>query len=220
MRKIVIIAAMSKEIALLASLLQDKKEEIIGNIHIFSGKHNSDELTIAQSGIGKVCAATATVELIHRFSPDIIINTGAAGSLTPKLKVMDIVVGRQCAYYDVFCGEEEGRVQDFPLYFYPDDNWLKRAASCGAQSAFITSGDRFVSTKSEVEHILDIHPSAGVVDMETTAIAQVCYMYKVPFLSLRIISDTPGVDNHEAQYEHFWETAGEQSFALLQRIIG
>lgn len=49
-------------------------------------------------------------------------------------------------------------------------------------------------------------------DMESTAIAQVCYLYNTPFLSFRIISDTPGIEDHSAQYTGFWETMAERSF--------
>ena len=55
--------------------------------------------------------------------------------------------------------------------------------------------------------------------MESCSIAQVCYMYAVPFLSFRIISDTPGVDRHAEQYRDFWIKAPEHSFQLLKQLI-
>ena len=50
------------------------------------------------------------------------------------------------------------------------------------------------------------------VDMESAAIAQTCYLYGIPFLSFRIVSDTPGVEDHSSQYADFWGTMAERSF--------
>ena len=57
------------------------------------------------------------------------------------------------------------------------------------------------------------------VDMETAAIAQVCHMYRVPFLSLRIISDTPGIGNHQQQYESFWDEAPRKSLEVVEKLL-
>ena len=48
--------------------------------------------------------------------------------------------------------------------------------------------------------------------MESAAIAQACYLYNTPFLSFRIISDTPGVEDHASQYADFWGMMAERSF--------
>ena len=55
--------------------------------------------------------------------------------------------------------------------------------------------------------------------MESTAIAQVCYLCGVPFLSYRIISDTPGVKEHYNQYLNFWEEAPKRSFEMIRKLI-
>ena len=55
--------------------------------------------------------------------------------------------------------------------------------------------------------------------MESAAIAQTCYLYGVPFLSFRIISDTPGVDNHWQQYTDFWGTMADRSFRITRDFL-
>jgi len=62
-------------------------------------------------------------------------------------------------------------------------------------------------------------PEGMAVDMESCAIAQVCYMCGVPFLSYRIISDTPGVKDHYKQYLNFWEEAPKRSFEMIKVLI-
>ena len=218
--KIGIIAAMSKEIELLQGLISETEKNSIGGSLFYHGRLSENELIIGQCGIGKVCAAVGALELIKNYHPDVLINTGAAGGIGQNLKVKDIVVADKIGYYDVYCGEEEGHLQGFPQYFETDFLWRKKAEQSGAVPVMIASGDRFITKADEVAHIKDIYPQAAAVDMESAAIAQVCLMYNVPFLSLRIISDTPGVKNHNIQYENFWAEAGQHSFEIVKKIIG
>jgi len=44
-------------------------------------------------------------------------------------------------------------------------------------------------------------------------------MYQVPFLSLRIISDTPGITDHETQYFDFWKEAPKTSLAVIEQML-
>ena len=55
--------------------------------------------------------------------------------------------------------------------------------------------------------------------MESGAIAQTCYIYQVPFLSFRIISDTPGAENHQEQYENFWGEMANRSFHVTETFL-
>ncbi|HOH74893.1 MAG TPA: 5'-methylthioadenosine/adenosylhomocysteine nucleosidase, partial [Paludibacteraceae bacterium] len=56
-------------------------------------------------------------------------------------------------------------------------------------------------------------------DMESNSIAQVCFYHQLPFISFRIISDTPWVDNHQQQYDNFWEEAPQKTFQLLKLLL-
>lgn len=218
--KIGILAAMSKEVELLKGLISGTKVYTEHGLIFYCGNAQENKIIISQCGIGKVCAAVGAVELIKHYQPDVIISTGAAGGIDKSLRIKDFVVAQKTGYYDVYCGEEEGRVQGFPQYFKTDDMWLKRAENAGAKPIMIASGDRFVTSYPEVEQIKKIYPDAAAVDMESAAIGQVCMIYEIPFLSLRIISDTPGVKNHKIQYENFWKEAGEQSFEIVKKIVG
>jgi adenosylhomocysteine nucleosidase len=57
------------------------------------------------------------------------------------------------------------------------------------------------------------------VDMESCSIAQTCYIYKVPFVSFRIISDVPLKDNKATQYFDFWNRMAEGSFNVMRKFI-
>ena len=78
------------------------------------GRINGNDVILWQCGIGKVNAAIGAMNLISQHHPDCIISTGLAGGIDDCLHVMDVVVGSQTTYHDVWCGEgnAKGQVRD------------------------------------------------------------------------------------------------------------
>lgn len=223
--KIGIITAMSSEQKQVAQLLENKKEYEEGPFHYTEGKIKSNTIILMKCGIGKVNAAAGTVELIRTFQPDCIISTGVAGGIDSCLKVMDVVASRQIVYHDVWCGEGNayGQVQGLPTFFNGNNTLFNCALSLDTETpihgGLICSGDKFITDRTELNDIKAKFPDGLAVDMESGAIAQVCHIYKVPFISFRIISDTPGADNHWEQYTNFWETVADRSFGVTQVFL-
>ena len=86
-------------------------------------------------------------------------------------------------------------------------------------TGLICTGDKFITDHAILADIKAQFPDGLAVDMESAAIAQVCHLEKVPFVSFRIISDTPGVDEHWAQYENFWSEMAHRSFDITKHFI-
>lgn len=221
-----VIVAMSAEFRLVEALLTEKKEQLIHGFRFLQGKAGDATVVLMQAGIGKVCAAVGAVEMLNHFAPDCIINTGVAGGIDKRLRVMDIVVGKEVAYHDVWCGEgnEVGQVQGLPARYQGSPALYEKAIAVNSDVALwgglICSGDQFITDRKALEDIKNKFPDGLAVDMESGAIAQVCHLYGVPFLSCRIISDTPGqVENHALQYRDFWSAAPEKSFEVLKQLI-
>ena len=63
-------------------------------------KINGKEVTLLQSGIGKVAAAIGTTTLLQLAKPDVVLNTGSAGGVAKGLKVGDIVISDETRYHD------------------------------------------------------------------------------------------------------------------------
>ena len=189
MRRIGIIVAMTSEYGLVKSLLEQTKDEFVHGLLFTEGRIGNVEVILAKSGIGKVCAAVGAMEMIQRYAPDVIVNTGVAGGIDPLTQVMDIVVGENMVYHDVWCGEgnEYGQVQGLPARFVSDKELCKLALSVAhdghVYGGLICSGDKFITDKEELTEIKKRFPEGMAVDMESCAIAQVCYMCGVPFLS-------------------------------------
>lgn len=223
--KIGIITAMSSEQKQLASQLENKTERKEGPFTYVEGNIRSNTVVLMQCGIGKVNAAAGAVEMIRNFHPDCIISTGVAGGIDKCLKIMDVVVSSNIVYHDVWCGEGNayGQIQGMPTFFEGNKTLLDTAISIDTDTAIhaglICTGDKFITDRSELDAIKANFPEGLAVDMESASIAQVCYLYKIPFISFRIISDTPGADKHFEQYLNFWGEMADRSFRVTETFL-
>lgn len=222
--KIGVIVAMQKELRLLLPLLGYPESLVVEGYTFYCGTVGDHEIVAMQCGIGKVNAALGTVTMLREFHPDLVINTGVAGGTGSTARIMDVVVGQKVAYHDVWCGPgtEWGCAAGCPRFFYSDARTVESKVFDGdptVHRGLIASGDIFVSRPEEVAAFKELYPDVMAVDMESAAIAQTCHLNGVPFLVMRVISDTPGGDDNIAQYENFWEHAPEHTFSLLSGLL-
>ena len=224
--KIGIITAMSSEYDLLAAQLNEKKNVEFAPFSYIEGRINDHEVVLMQSGIGKVNAAVGATELIRHFVPDCIISTGVAGGIDCSVRVMDVVASQRLAYHDVWCGDgnEYGQVQGLPLFFEGNQTLLQTALSLNSpikiHAGLICTGDQFISERQQLDRIKERFEQGLAVDMESASIAQVCYLYGVPFLSFRIISDSPAQsDENATQYQNFWGEMADRSFRVTEMFL-
>ena len=214
---------MGSEHEQLAARLEEKQEVCRGRMTFVTGRIGRNEVVLAQSGIGKVNAALGAAALIEHFQPTALISTGVAGGIDRVLQVTDVVASTSLVYHDVWCGDGNayGQIQGLPLYFEADQRLLAAALQLNASGTLqshvhgglICTGDQFISNRQELEVIKGRFPEALAVDMESAALAQTCYLSGVPFISFRIISDTPGAhEENFAQYLDFWKTMAVRSF--------
>ena len=187
------------------------------------------DVMVQKCGIGKVNAALGTQRMINEFHPDVIISSGCAGGNGDEINVQDVVVSSELAYHDVYCGSaidnstKYGQVQGMPASFEPEPWLLQKALNlnCGVKvhAGLIVTGDWFVDSREKMREIVGHFPNAKAVDMESCAIAQTCYINKVPFISFRVISDIPLRDTDASQYHDFWNTMAEHSFAVTKSFV-
>ena len=205
--KIGIIVAMDKELQQLRQLFND------GNV------------LVRKCGIGKVNAALGAQQMINEFRPDCIISSGCAGGHGDDIQVQDVVVSTELCYHDVYCGTaidnstQYGQIQGMPARFPVAPALLQKAILTGAKPGLIVTGDWFVDSREKMRSIIEKFPDARAVDMESCAIAQTCYINKVPFISFRVISDIPLRDTNASQYHNFWDTIAQNSFQVTKTFV-
>lgn len=218
--KVGVLSAMTKEHVQLTGLLSDVRHEKDGKYEFVCGRLGDNELVLLQCGIGKVNAAVGATTLIRRYAPDCLVSTGCAGGVDESLKVMDVVVGTETVYHDVTIpGCEQGQIQGLPARFRASQELVETALQSNARPGLICTGDQFISDRTQLNRIKTSFPEALAVDMESAAIAQTCYLHAVPFVSFRVLSDTPGADEHLQQYLNFWDEMAEHSFEVTRHFL-
>ena len=177
----------------------------------------NENVRVEKCGIGKVNAALGAQRMINEFHPDVIISSGCAGGNGDDINIQDVIVSREVTYHDVYCGRAiddttvYGQVQGLPARYAADPHLLEKAKALNIEGikihdGLIVTGDWFVDSKEKMRSIIEKFPEAKAVDMESCAIAQTCYINKVPFISFRVISDIPLRDTDASQYHDFWNT--------------
>lgn len=221
-----IIGAVIEEAEAIKKEISEIQENIINGISFFTGKFNDKEVVFVQSGIGKVNAAITATLLIEKFDVEEVIFSGVAGSLDEKLKVGDVVIGRDVVQHDVDAtafGYKMGQIPQMKEWAFESDRGLikktENISNFGHQilTGRILTGDQFVS-KKDVKLQLGKDFEALCVDMESGSVAQVCTILGVKFLIIRSISDSI-TDESDMEYETFVKLAAENSKKILKEII-
>ncbi|WP_050180960.1 5'-methylthioadenosine/S-adenosylhomocysteine nucleosidase [Domibacillus robiginosus] len=226
--KAAIIGAMEEEVTILRSKMQNTEVTMIAGSEFTIGQLHGVETVLLRSGIGKVNAAMTTAVLIHEFKPDVLINTGSAGGLSPELQVGDVVISTEVRHHDVDVtafGYEYGQVPQLPAAFAADEQLVDIAFKASKEDTelktvkgLIATGDSFMNDPVRVQEIGEIFPGLQAVEMEAAAIAQVAHQFGVPFVVIRALSDIAGKESN-VSFEQFLPKAGLHSANLVMKIV-
>ncbi|MBR1825367.1 MAG: 5'-methylthioadenosine/adenosylhomocysteine nucleosidase [Alphaproteobacteria bacterium] len=219
MKHIGLMFAMDAEMKFFASILENLQQQTLHQRTFYTGVVGNKIITAVISGMGKVNAALCTADLIAVFKADIILNIGISGGLDTSLEIGDFVVGKDIVYHDVWCGNpnQYGQIQNMPAIYHSASELVDKVTQY--RQGLLCCGDYFVEKAEMLQDIKAHFPAALAVDMESGAIAQTCYLYDVPLLTVRQISDVPGSENHAEQYASFWQNAPKHSMQVLREIL-
>ena len=183
----------------------------------WQGTWHGTPVVLALAGIGKVAAATTATVLVERFAAERIVFAGVAGGLGDGVRVGDVVVAQALLQHDMDASPLFPRFE-VPLYgrshfaadaaltailleaanaycagaegqLGPEKVALFGLKKVQAHHGLLVAGDRFVATAAESHALRSALPGVLAVDMESAAVAQVCFDYHIPFAAVRTISD-------------------------------
>ena len=222
-----IICAMKIEADAIRASLANTKNETVSGVEFTTGTLHGKEIVIAVCGIGKVFAAICTEAMILRFNPELIINSGVAGTLTDKLSIGDIAIAKDLVQHDMDTsplGDPVGLISGInKIHFEADEKAVAAFESAvkevGANSVVgtIASGDQFMSA-TEKKNVIRDRFGAIACEMEGAAIAHVAYVNNVPFAVLRAISDSASGDA-QMEYPKFVAMAAARSHAIIDTFV-
>ena len=219
-----IIVAEIKELEAIKKIMNSIEEVKLYDLTIFKGEINNKKYILVRSGVGKVNAARTTQILIDKFEIEYIINTGSAGALNNNLKIGDIVIGTELIQHDfdvTAFGREKGYIPETGKEFRSDENIVKKCENIKIENikivkGIITSGDIFCTDIKMKEKIRQKFKS-DCTEMEGAAIAQVCYLSKIPFVVIRSISDIPN-GNNELDFNQYLEFASKNCAEFIKQL--
>ena len=157
---------------------------------------NGANVVCVNCGIGKVNAATAATHLAD-VGCTYILNYGLSGGIS-RARRGEIILPDKFLEHDFDLTGIGYNPCEKPSqkYIYEADETLLKAAQAAignCEHGTAVCGDRFICNASDRDFLRDTF-DATTCDMETAAIASVCDMANIPFLSLRRVSDDAGED--------------------------
>ena len=219
-----IIVAEIEEMKAIENIMRNIEKKSIYEYKMVIGNINNREYILVRSGVGKVNAARTTQILIDKFDVKYIINVGSAGAINDNLKIGDIVVGSRLVQHDfdvTAFGHEKGYISEIGKFFESDSKIIKKSKDIKIENiniviGTIASGDIFC-TNIEMKDKIRKEFNADCIEMEGAAIAQVCYLSKIPFIIIRSISDIPNQKN-QIDFSKYIKVASKNCAEFIKQI--
>lgn len=219
-----IIVAENEEIEAIKNTMKNVNEIKIYNLTFHTGIINNKNYIVVKCGVGKVNAARTTQILTDKFDVEYIINLGSAGAVNNSLNIGDIVIGQQLVQHDfdvTAFGREKGYIPETGKIFECDGNLVEQCQRIEINGVkiikgTIASGDIFCTGIKMKEKIREKF-SSDCVEMEGAAVAQVCYLNKIPFIVIRSISDIPNGKN-EIDFIEYLKLASKNCAEFIKQI--
>ena len=206
--KIALLGAMGEETHLLEAAIENKSVHSIAGRKFTCGDWHGVPVVTGFSKWGKVAAAISTTLAFDRFGVDEVLFLGVAGSFRPEVKCGDVVIAAHCLQYDM----DVSALPDYEKWEVPllkvqrfaaqPENVVRLQALAAdylqahspllplnVHVGLLGTGDSFVADSSKKRQLQSELPDLLAVDMESAAVAQVCYEFQRPFNIVRIISD-------------------------------
>lgn len=231
----IILGALKEEISAFTRYLSSLATSEWRGRTLYEGFISGEKCVVTWTGVGKVYAAMTVQYVIDTYSPDLLFFIGIAGAVSEDLKIGDMVVAEDCVFYDIDIteygfapGELPGPQNGESVRFFPvAQSLVEKARGYEHEGSAviigrICTGDSFITDKLKAEN----HRTADfihnleccAVEMEGASAAQVCYENEIPFLLVRIISDTPD-QTHVSNFKKILAKSSEALFLFIKYMI-
>lgn len=220
---------------MLRNLLKDVTTQSSGGFELHRGSLDGKDAALLRCGIGKVNAAVGCALLVDKYHPDLVINTGSAGGIGAGLNIGDAVISDGLIHHDADVtafNYEPGQLPGMPAVFPVPENLITTAeravdelkqegilpAGFNHVRGIIGSGDVFMHDPQRIAAASARFPKMRAVEMESAAVAQTCWLFHVPCLVIRALSDIAGAES-SMSFDEFLPIASKNSCEIVRRII-
>lgn len=195
----------------------------------YIGKMHGQSVIAARCGIGKVNAAICAQVLIDMYAIDYCVNVGVAGALNRELNIGDVIISKDAIQHDFDAsavGDPVGSIPRLDVSYFPADPELTRIAEESGREVLksektlvgrVATGDVFVSDIEKKKHIWQL-TRADCVDMEGAAVAQTCYLNRIPFVIIRAVSDKAD-KSASGDFRAFLERVSINAANIVEQLV-
>ena len=184
---IFILGALREEISQIRKLMIVKEQFKARHADVWIGTWEGVGIVLVRTGIGKDCALIAMKEVLKRTVPALVLSVGYAGALDLSLNVGDLVVADKILEIDLGTTFSKS----YPVNS-PKLNSFKGLISQEEIKVYkgsLLTVNQVISDSSTKQELGVCH-QALAVDMETSSLIAHSIEKQIPFVSVRVISDT------------------------------
>ena len=246
--RIGIIAAVPEEIQSIHDDLHFHESIFHAEREFHLSEHETLELVLVISKVGKVAASITACSLIEKFNVDKIIFTGLAGAISKTLNRGDIVLATGTYQHDLdarpLCEKQfevpltnrrlfssspddlklaETAIDNFlekiDHYVDPDERIRLEVKNPKLHQGIIATGDVFIEDIDQQKNLNIDNTQAIAVEMEGAAVAQVCAEHNIPYILVRTISDKANESAHVSLQDFSVKIASHYASGVVQEIL-
>ena len=184
---IFILGALREEISQIRKLMIVKEQLKAGHADVWVGVWEGVPIVLVRTGMGKECALDSLKKVLSTTYPSLVLSIGYAGGLDLKLKVGDLVIADKILEID----QATSFAKSFPVNLQQQDLFkiLTSQKKIIIYKGTLLTVNQVISDSSTKQELGSSH-KALAVDMESSSLIGHCIEKKIPFISIRAISDT------------------------------
>lgn len=227
-----IMGALEEEIGLLKQELDDVANVQKAGLFFHTGTLMKKQVVVVKCGVGKVNAAICTQILIDVFQCERIVFGGVAGSLLKGLEQGDVVISSHAVQFDIDLtafGRRHGELADHDRLIEADPDMMQAGTAAfdllteevasppALMVGTIVSGDSFISDPRTITW-LQREFGAICTEMEGGAVGYTCKLNAIPFVIVRIISDSAG-ERAALEFDSFLTQSSQMLYRLISETV-
>ena len=228
MKTALVICAMKEELQELVGKIPEAKKTNIGLIEGYYFQVGSQDFFAFEGRIGKSNVGFDIGYLAGQVEIERIFSLGVAGSLKEDIVPLNVVVADKVCYYDVDVTSSGssvlGQMPGCELYFKSDEKLVSSVKDLNTTLTIhvgtIITGDSFATKTNMTPDLLKHFDNPLAVDMESASIAQASMRLRVPFISIRGISDQvfAQADNGEV-FDEFLSLSARRAASVFLHMV-
>ncbi|MDO8568451.1 MAG: hypothetical protein Q7R57_07025 [Dehalococcoidales bacterium] len=152
---------------------------------VFRGEYGGKEVLLVQTGVGREKAERAAMFVLEHYPVSTLVSFGFAGALTVESRIGDIILCSTLHCNDreskMPCHSDTGLVSESLRLLSGGVTRLRQGTSVSVALPVC---------EPEAKHALGRTFQADIVDMESGWLARLAGERQIPFLAVRVISDT------------------------------